>query len=75
MNGEKFTHPYIYARERATADKIANLANKAREGKFSLKPTIFGLKKRMVTNIQPYECEQSQIKYFERLIEEHKNNH
>ena len=75
MNSEKFTHIYFYAGELNTKEKIAKLANKACEGKFSLKQTIFKFKKHMVSNVHPYDHERSQIKCFERLIEEHKNNH
>lgn len=54
--GEKFG---IFARERKTADEIAQTANKFQG--YNMKPRIFRFKTPFETNCPPYELEQAQL--------------
>lgn len=64
---------FIYARERATADAIAELANEAM-CPFSLKCSHLMRVRKTLVKAPPYEVEQAQIKHFEKIISRRKND-
>ena len=63
----------IYARERATADAITELANEAMRP-FSLKHSRLMRARKTLVKAPPYEIEQAQIRHFEEIDSRRKDD-
>ncbi len=64
----------IFARSEETANKMIALWNERLEEKKRWKPKKFGFKKPTTISIPPYEAEQKQLSWFERIRDEFVRN-